>query len=419
MLASCKGRKHAVLSEDDVARTLSILKDMIGIPTTNPPGENYERFAKYAAELLKSVGMEVEVIEVPEDLVEACCPECRGYRRFIVVGRAGSGRPVVQFNGHYDVVPPGPGWSLEPFVATAINGRVYGRGAVDMKGGIAAMVVAVKKFVELVKDFKGTVEVVLVPDEEIGGDTGTGYLLRSYRRPDYAIIGEPSGLDEIWVGHKGILWGFVEVYGKQSHGSTPWRGVNAFELMCRLVTRFLEAYKPVLEQRRSSYDYGDEEGAKPTINVGGEVKGGVKVNVVPGYYAFSFDRRVIPEEDINNVEAEIREMVLRVAKEMGVKCDVKIVNKVRPAITKPDSPLVLSLRSSAEDVLGIKPRALVCLGGLDLHYYTSAGVDAVAYGPGPEECAHVTDEYVLVSEVIGAANVYLHLLQRILSAGSG
>ena len=388
-----------VFTPDEVSWAIDVLKDMIAIPTVNPPGINYEKFVNKVSGILKTLDMEIEVIEVPEDIVRTRCSECHGYPRYILIARCGSGKPIIQFNGHYDVVPPGEGWSSPPFTPRLENGKIFGRGAADMKGGIASVFLALRKFMHKHKDFKGTIEVALVPDEEIGGESGTGYLVKTLKEyPHHVIIAEPSGPSNIWIGHKGALWGYVEVFGVQSHGSTPWRGINAFEYMAKIALEFLDMHNRIAQKRESRYDYGDPNGTRPTINIGGEVRGSTKINVVPGYYAFSFDRRIIPEESLELVEKEIRD----------------IVNRMAPAITSENSLTVSMLEKSVEKVLGVKPRKIVCMGGLDMHYYTERGIEAIAYGPGPEENAHRVDEFVFIDEIVAVAAVYVSFLEELL-----
>jgi len=395
-----------------LGEALEWLKELVSIPTVNPPGRCYRDFIEAASRILRGLGFSVEVYDVPDSLVRSVCPECAGEPRYILIARKGSGRPVIQFNGHYDVVPPGQGWSMDPFKPVVREGRLYGRGAVDMKGGIAAAMLAASAFLSEVGEFNGTLEFALVPDEEIGGVTGTGYmLLKGLSSPDFTIIAEPSGSSEVWIGHKGALWGFIEVYGKQTHGSTPWVGVNAFEYMARIALRLAEEYVPRLKERRSSYDYGSEEAAHPTITLGGEVRGGAKINIVPGYYAFSFDRRLIVEENTEQVEREINSVVSRIASAYPeVRVRVKVTNRLEPAITDPRNPYVDRLVQASLEANGVKPRLLVCPGGLDLHYYSERGLAAVAYGPGPEAAAHIADEYVEVEELRRVARTYAAML---------
>lgn len=408
------------ISESDTSWAINVLKDIISIPTINPPGFNYDKFAEYALKVMKELGLDVEVIEVPGDFVADTCVECKDHPRYIVIGRIGEGGPLVHFNGHYDVVPPGEGWKHNPFQAYFEENKVYGRGSVDMKGGIASILLAVKVFTSRFKNFNGSIEIALVPDEEIGGETGTGYLTQIMRRsPNHVIIAEGSGSANMWIGHKGALWGFVEVTGVQTHGSTPWRGVNAFEYMAKIALRFLEKHSELVRNRISGYDYLDREGAKPTLTLGGEVKGSTKVNIVPGFYAFSFDRRVIPEESIEVVEEEFNRIVEDISAEFPhVRIGIKILNRLKPALTKEETKLVKALEQSIELVLGAKPRKVLCLGGLDMHYYIEKGIEAVTYGPGPDVNAHAVNEYVLVDEIINVAEVYVNTLTKLFNVNT-
>jgi succinyl-diaminopimelate desuccinylase len=407
----------AGVAQRDVEWGLKVLKDMVAIPTVNPPGEHYREFAGYAREVLESLGLEARVVEVPASYVEKYYPDYAKYPRYVVYGRYGEGRPVLHFNGHYDVVPPGSGWTKKPFEPVVEGEKLYGRGSSDMKGGIAAFLVALKSLIESRRPIRGSVEVALVPDEEIGGETGTGYVVRELKaRPDYVVIGEPSGSETVWIGHKGAVWALVEVYGRQAHGSTPWLGVNAFEYMVRLAHRLMTEYVPLLDSRKSAYEYDDPRGAKPTVNIGGEVRGGVKVNVVPGYMAFSIDRRVTPDERLEEAEKELVEFIKKASEGFGeVRVEVKITNRLPPALTDPGSSFVKAVREAAARVLGKEPRLTVCLGGLDMRFYTEVGIPTVTYGPGLLGVAHVADEYLPLSELEKMSRVYYAIVEKLLA----
>ncbi|MEM0067616.1 MAG: M20 family metallopeptidase [Ignisphaera sp.] len=406
---------------DYVARNvgwgLKILKDMVAIPTTNPPGEHYWDFVKYAREVLESLGVEVRIIEVPAEYVREYYPDYAAYPRYIVYAKYGEGKPVLHFNGHYDVVPAGSGWTRKPFDPVVENGKLYGRGSTDMKGGIASFLVALKSVIDSGKKLGGGIEVALVPDEEIGGESGTGFLVRKVGvRPDYVVIGEPSGSESIWIGHKGAVWALVEVYGRQAHGATPWLGVNAFEYMVKIAHRFMTEYEEYLKSRKSVYEYNDLRGVRPTVTIGGEVKGSTKINVVPGYSAFSIDRRVVPEERLEDVEKEMIDFIKKASMDLrDVRVEVKIVNKQPPAITDPNSSFVKTVQETGEKVLGKKPRLTVCLGGLDMRFYTDANIPVVAYGPGAIGVAHAADEYLPISEFEKMAKIYYALIEKLLT----
>ncbi len=397
--------------------TVEVLSKLISVPTVNPPGRDYDKMASLLEDVLTSFGADVKVHEVPRSIVEKYYPEYADYPRYIVIARlkGGRGGPTLHFNGHYDVVPPGSGWSSDPFKPLIREGKLYGRGASDMKGGIASIIAALRALAEADTVFNGVVEASFTPDEETGGETGVLYMLeQGLAEPNYAVVAEPSTPTVIWIGNKGAVWALVEVFGKQAHGSTPWLGVNAFEKMVEIAYLMVKELKPRIESRKSSYEYDDPEGAKATINIGGEVRGGAKTNIVPGYYAFSIDRRVIPEENVEEAAREIIEFVEKAAERVGAKTRVKIVSKFPATVTDPKSRLVEALAASVEEVVGVKPRRTVCIGGLDTRYFQERGIEAATYGPGEGRVAHMADEYVEIDNVVKVAKVYVRLVERLL-----
>ncbi len=405
--------------------SLEFLRDLlfklIEIPTVNPPGNKYREFAEFSSSLLKSAGLEVEIHEVPEDYVVKHYPWAKGKPRFVVIGRKcwGGGGPTLHLNGHYDVVPPGHGWTVtEPFKPVEIDGKIYGRGAVDMKGGIASIIAAVKDLATIREELNGCVEVSLTPDEEVGGVTGVKWMLdEGLVRPDYAVVTEPSGADTVWIGNKGNVWGYVKVYGKQAHGSTPWLGVNAFECMVFVAQEMLKKLKTLVERRYSNYPFEVPEGRKATITLGGEVKGGAKINVVPGQYSFSFDRRLIPEERVNEVVSEIKGFLDEVSREverLGCRVELEIVSMSEPAVLSEDSEFLKTVERVIVRHLGKEPCKYVCIGGLDTRYFLERGIQAVTYGPGPGKVAHMADEYVELEQVVKVSEVLKDLALSVL-----
>lgn len=397
--------------------TIKTLSDLVSIPTVNPPGNKYAEISEYLADLVKNMGFNVEVLKVPKDFVAKYYPEYADYPRYNVIARLKKGKgPTIHFNGHYDVVPAGSGWSTDPFKPVVREGKMYGRGTTDMKGGIASIILAAKATVESEMEFNGTLELSFTPDEETGGQTGVGYLVETeVVKPDYAVVAEPSGLNNVWIGNKGAVWALIEVFGKQAHGSTPWLGDNAFEKMVKLANKIINELKPKIESKKSKYDFGIPEGAKATINVGGEVKGGAKINIVPGYYAFTVDRRVIPEETAEEAERELIDFVRKAEKEIkGLKANVKVRGKFDPALTDPNTEFVKTVVNVASEVLKEKPRTTVCIGGLDTRYFQSKGVKAVTYGPGVLGAAHIANEYVEIKDLLTMAKIYVRMVAKLL-----
>ncbi len=396
-----------------------LLSRLIEVPTVNPPGREYERCAALLSEELEGLGFEVEVLRIPEGYMDEHYPYApmhRGYPRPIVFGRLGRGRPVLHFNGHYDVVPVGVGWSLDPFKPVVKGGRIYGRGAADMKGGIAATMAALRWLLEEGFEPRGTLEVAFVPDEETGG-VGSLYLLEAgFSRPDYVVIGEPLGLDNVIIGHKGLMRGVVRVFGRQVHGSMPWLGENAFLRASALALKFLELYEPVLRSRKTRFGVDVPGGEHPTINLGGyaESKAG-KENIVPGEFAFSFDRRLIPEEDPESVKRELEEYLGRAAAAVGARFRLEIQGVLPPVKTPAGSPLVSAALKCVERVRGVKPRVAISIVRSDAtHYLRMTGCHAINYGPGTPDRAHIADEYVEIGELVDAAAVYRCMVKDLL-----
>lgn len=371
-------------------------------------GDAYEDIVDFYREVLSEYGIHVTIHRVPEEYARRVLPEDFKPEkpRFILLARIGSGERVLQFNGHYDVVSPGEGWETPPFKPVVRDDLVYGRGSTDMKGGIAAVLSAMIRLTQG-REPNVIVEAAIVPDEEIGGKTGTGYLVNELgSRPDYVVIAEPSGLDNIYIGHRGVLWGIVKVYGVQAHGSTPWLGDNAFEKMLVFARVFLDRYKEAIASRKSSYTYEDERASYPTITPGGVLIAPGSINIVPGVVGFSIDRRLIVEESIESVAREIEGMIEDVGRELGVKASFTLVEASPPAVTPPEHEYTRLLSRVIEDRIKVEPKRTVCVGGLDLRYYTVKGIPAVAYGPGEVGLAHKPNEYVRLSHVVKASEVY-------------
>ncbi len=410
--------KEKIFKKIDESRDyyVKVLKDMVSIPTVVPPGEHYKDFADYAKDVLKEIGLDVTVVEVPKDYLEKHIPEMKDYPRYIVIGKLGKKEPILHFNGHYDVVPPGAGWKTDPFKPTIVDDKLYGRGASDMKGGIVSILTAVKAIIEAEAEINGTIEVSMTPDEEIGGICGANYMLEAgISKPNYCIIAEPSGYDRIWIGHKGVLWGEVTVYGKTAHASTPWLGVNAFEKMVNLAKKMISTLKPKVESKVTKYETDVPEGKRATIVLGSIVKGGVKINVVPDKVVFQFDRRVLPEENFEEAVKEI-ESVIEEAKQEDpeLKAELKILFKAKPAAISPQSKLPSTLRDAVKEVIGREPRLTLSTGFLDSRFFVERGVETVTYGPGDLSQAHVANEYIELSKIPLASKVYALTILKML-----
>jgi succinyl-diaminopimelate desuccinylase len=400
---------------------IKVLTDLISIPTINPPGKDYETCANYLSDELKSMGFKVQNIKIPETYLDEhypYAPQHKGYPRYIVYGKIGNGNPILHFNGHYDVVPPGTGWTKNPFKPVIENGRIYGRGSTDMKGGIASIMATLKYITETSEKINGTLEVAFVPDEESGG-IGSKYLLENgYSKPDYVIIGEPTTLKRIIIGHKGFIRGIVHIFGKQAHGSSPWLGENAFLKASAVALKFMELYEPILKNRKTNAPVALLEGAHPTINLGGHAESTAnKDNIVPGEFIFSFDRRVLPEENLENVISEIKDYFNKAAELVNAKHEIKILNYVPAALTPINSQIVNIAKECIGTLLSLEPRIEISLGRNDAVYYINiAHSQVINLGPGIEKTAHTADEYTEIDELIKIIILYKCIIEKILKS---
>ncbi len=380
---------------------VNLLLKLVSVPTVSPAGEGYEDIAGILADELASIGMKADLVRVPREYIKENCPLASDAPRVIVYATGWGGGRTLHFNGHYDVVPGGPGWTVtHPFKPVVRDGRIYGRGVSDMKGGIAASIAALRAIADAGLEPQVRVEAAFVPDEEIGGECGTGYVVRAMGlRPEYVLIPEPSGLDKIWYGHKGLLWVKVRVSGRTAHASTPWLGVNAFLAASRLALAVSDVLASMYASRRSGHKIIPEEAAYPTYAIGGRagVPGGGKTNQVPGEFEFTIDRRLIPEESIESAFREIEAAVRMASTSVGVPARVEIMQKMEPAASRLGA-LYESLRKAAAQAVGREPEPVICPGGLDLRYYIAVGSEALSYGP-EGVTAHAPDENITVDEL--------------------
>jgi len=399
--------------ENEIDRIKKFLINIISIPTVSPEGQNYLELSKTVVEFLASYGISSEIHQIPLEYTDPKLPEeGRGKPRYIVISRIG--RPentFIHFNGHYDVVAGGSGWTAtDPFKPKMINDKIFGRGACDMKGGIASMLLSMIALQRFVDTLEYGIETFLVPDEEIGGETGTQYIVENNMiRGKYVIIAEPTGLDKIYIGMKGRIRALVIVRGKSAHGASPWLGVNAFEKATRLAVKMFDELVPMIEAKKSRYKYDFPEASKATLMIGGLVKGGNKINQVPDEVIFSLDRRLIVEENVNEAWSEIENYVRKAAKDMNMNVDLKLLLAQDPIIAKENSKIFAIIDASAEEIIGRKPEKIVCYNGLDMIYYLQRGYEAATYGPGCYNI-HAPDEYIEISEIVRTSKIYINFI---------
>jgi succinyl-diaminopimelate desuccinylase len=397
------------LTDEAVAFTSALVR----MPTVNPPGELYEECARFIGETLARCRFEVEY-HAAEGLAE----HTRSHPRINVVGtrRGRALRPLVHLNGHFDVVPAGEGWTVDPFGGEIRDGRIWGRGSCDMKAGIAAAVFAAEAIRRAGVELNGSVEISGTVDEESGGFAGVAWLAHHGRlsadRTDFAIIPEPLYVDRICIGHRGVYWFEVLTKGRIAHGSMPFHGVSAIEHMGMLLDRIHSDLQPKLAARTTAVPVIPAGARHATLNIngisGGQAVDGIQTPCVADRCRTVFDRRFLLEEGFDATRAEIVALLDEVARDVpDFKYEIRDLMVVHPTKTPDGSPVVTALDRALHRVLGRSGGLVASPGTYDQkHFARIAGVPhCVAYGPGILDLAHQPDEYVDIPDLMNATKV--------------
>jgi len=394
---------------------VALTQDLIRIPTINPPGEAYTPCAEYIGRRLAARGFEVAYMrgeDTPGDSAR--------YPRTNVVARLEGKRPgpCVHFNSHIDVVEAGHGWTVDPFAGTVRDGKVFGRGACDMKGGLAASIVAVEALIEAVPGFPGAIEISGTVDEESGGFGGVAYLARkglfSKPRVDHVIIPEPLNKDRICLGHRGVWWAEIETRGSIAHGSMPFLGDCAVRHMGAVLERFERELYPKLAAKHTDMPVVPEGARSSTLNInalhGGQPEGfdGLPSPCVPDSCRMVIDRRFLIEESLEEVKGEVMDILDDLARTRE-KFDYRIrdLMEVIPTMTERDAPVVRAVADGIRDVLATTPDYVISPGTYDQKHIARIGHlhDCIAYGPGILDMAHRPDEFVGIDDMVDSAKV--------------
>jgi acetylornithine deacetylase/succinyl-diaminopimelate desuccinylase-like protein len=386
-----------------------LLEDLVAIATENPPGRELGRCGRRLQDVTAALGFSPELIDLPRsgDLEDPC----------IVRGSAGAGARTVYFHGHFDVVPA---QSPAQFRPVRGGGRIVGRGAADMKGGLVSMLYGAAAARDLGMLGDGRIVLHLVPDEETGSVAGSGHLRRAGMIDPHAaamLTAEPTG-GVVWHASRGAITLRVDVRGRPAHVGQAHLGVNAFELMTRIAEP-LTSLAHELRRRRTSYPLESDEARGSTLVVGGASGSGASFNVVPGTAWFSVDRRFNPEEDLDEELARLTAAIEDAASRGGADVTVEILQRQPSAATDERHPTAGALARCVEAVEGAKPHFQLCPGVLETRWYAQVGVPAYAYGPGRLDVSHGPDEYVDEGAMRRCAAVYALFAAELLGGGPG
>ncbi len=394
---------------------VALTQDMVRIPTINPPGDNYRPCAEVIGERLRKRGFEVQYLRAtgtPGD-------SDRYPRINIMARRVGKqSGPRVHFNGHIDVVEPGSGWSFDPFAATLQDERIYGRGTCDMKGGIAAAMIAMEVLLDVMPDLPGTLELSGTADEESGGYGGVAWLceqgLLTRDTVDHVIIPEPLNKDRVCLGHRGVWWAEIETFGRIAHGSMPFLGDSAIRHMGAVLESFEDSLYPLLATKRTAMPVVPEGARQSTLNInslhGGQQEGhdGLPSPLVADSCRMIIDRRFLIEESIGEVKAEVSKLLEDLTSDRtGFRYAMRDLFEVLPTMTDRNAPVARSVAGAIETVLGKVPDYVISPGTYDQKHIDRIGRlhNCIAYGPGILDLAHRPDEYVGVQDLVDSAKV--------------
>ena len=396
--------------DDHFDEQVRLLQELVRVPTDTPPGNNAPH-ALRTQELLKAFGFDAQAHEIPTSVAQE--HGLQSIINLVVQRRYGAAGRVVALNAHGDVVPPGEGWTHDPYGGEVVDGRLYGRAAAVSKCDFTTFTFATRALESLGAPLAGGVDLLFTYDEEFGGELGPGWLLeRGITKPDLEIAAGFSY--QVVTAHNGCLQLEITVHGKMGHAAVPETAVDALQAATRILAA-LYAENTVLKTRRSAV-VGINHGY---INVG-QIAGGTNTNVVPGKVVLKVDRRMIPEEDPVAVEAALRALIEQAASgQAGISVDIKrllLAHAMKPL--PGNAPLVDALCAHATDVFGETVPACGTPLYTDARLFSERGIPAVIYGAGPrtvlESNAKRADEHIVLDDLRRATKVVARTLYDLL-----
>jgi acetylornithine deacetylase/succinyl-diaminopimelate desuccinylase-like protein len=382
-------------------RETRFLAELVKLPSDNPPGDCAPH-AERAASLLEGLGFEVERHSVPEALVRA--HGMLSCTNLVVRSRFGAGGPTIACNAHGDVVPPGLGWTADPYGAEVRDGCMYGRGVAVSKSDFATYAWALLALKQSGAPLAGAVELHFTYDEEAGGELGPKWLLeRGITKPDFAICaGFAYG---ITTAHNGCLHLEVEVFGKSGHAAEPEKGEDALEAAAAILND-LYAYRKALTALQSAIPGI----GSPTLVVG-LIRGGINTNVVPDKVTFRLDRRIIPDETPGAAERFLTALIKEsVRRQPGIRVEIRRILLAQPFVRRPGQEhMVHAIGKNAREVFGVEVEPHGVPLYTDARHYSEAGIPTVLYGAGPrtleEANGHRADEQLKLDDLYRATEV--------------
>jgi succinyl-diaminopimelate desuccinylase len=397
------------LMERKKDQLIKLCSDLVAINSENPPG-HMEEITKFIGDYLQTHAIQYEILRPQAD-------------RPNIIARIGKpGGKTLLLNGHSDVVPVGDRakWEFDPFSGKVANGKILGRGASDMKGGIAGILFAAAMIQSHPIDLDGEVILTIVPDEEISGDKGTKWLVENYGlRADACLVAEPTDINNCEIGQRGSLWLKMTATGATAHGSlSPYAGENAIVKLMKVLARldaikeltaaYPQTIRPVMEDSKqmAAIKLNNPEAANVldhiTINIG-TIRGGIKTNVVPDQAQAEIDIRIPIGISSGQVIAKLEAII----RELGVTgVTYEHPWRSEPNYTEVNAAIVATVAQNVHAVSGIQLARTYQWASSDARYFRYAGIPTMQYGPSNTEGIHSYNETVDVADLIIAAKVY-------------
>jgi len=382
---------------------INFLSKMVEINTDSVSKKGYDKCASLIVEEAQRNSLDVEIIDGEKGAKD-------GLSRPNVIVTLDAGSDVtLLLESHFDIVPPGPNWTYPPFKLTVKDGKAYGRGTADNKSGIAAAIGAMRQL----KKEKLDVNLKLIAgvDEEIGGRYGVDYVLSDHGLTGEAVLILDAGPERLYLGASGIIWGKITVEGKQGHAGYPFKAKNAIDEAIKLLVAF-ESYKNAVEKKESIL-YAPPEA--PRQRVWGRytvtmIKAGEKENVIPGTCEVRFDRRLIPEEPVEQAEKELSDFFQKAVEKTGCKASLEIIYKLPGYHTPKDLVFVQTVSENIKKTVGQSLPFAGELGGNDGTFFAKNGIPVICYGTiRADTHYHGVDEFVYLEDIKNTRNLIVNL----------
>lgn len=387
-----------------LAYEIDLLSRMVEIDTDSVTKKGYDKCASVIVEEAKRNSLDVEIIDG-----EKAAKDGLSRPNVIVTLDAGSDVTLL-LESHFDIVPPGTDWTYPPFKLTIENGKAYGRGTADNKSGIVAAMGAMR-LLRKERELDINLKLIAGVDEEIGGEYGVDYVLSDYGLKGNAGLVLDAGIERLYLGASGIIWGKITVEGKQGHAGYPFKAKNAIEEAVKLISE-LKKYKKEVEKKESVLKAPPDS---PKEFVWGRftitmIKAWDKENVIPGKCEIRFDQRLLPEESVEEAEKELKDFFERSVEKTACKASLETIHAVQGYSTPKDHVFVRTMAKSIEKTLGKCPPFAAELGGNDGSFFAKNGIPVACYGTiRADTCYHGVNEFVYLEDLKDVRDVVVNL----------